>query len=80
MAQPADRPVAALDLAVFVAELALLAALAVAGYRLGSGGGAVVLAIVLPVVAALLWAGTWLRGPAARCPPGPASLPRSHWS
>ena len=67
---PPDR-VDALDIVVFLAELCLLAVLAWAGARLGTGAWAVVLAIALPLVAAVLWglllaprAGRRLRHPA----------------
>lgn len=49
----------ALDVLAFLGELVLLAALAVAGARLGSGAAGVVLAVVLPVLLAVVW-GRWL--------------------
>jgi Protein of unknown function (DUF2568) len=52
---PAPESLGALDLAVFLVELALLAALAVAGSRLVEGASAVVLAVLLPLSAAVLW-------------------------
>lgn len=51
---PPDR-VDALDAVVFLAELCLLAVLAWAGARLGTGAWAVVLAIALPLMAAVFW-------------------------
>ncbi|HEU0101808.1 MAG TPA: YrdB family protein, partial [Mycobacteriales bacterium] len=54
-----------LDVAAFLAELVLLAALAVAGARLGSGGWGVLLAVGLPVLLAVVW-GRWLAPRAAR--------------
>jgi hypothetical protein len=57
--------VGALQVAVFVDELALLAVLAVAGARLGGGiAASTLLAILLPLAAAVLW-GVWL-APRAR--------------
>ncbi len=49
------RTVRALDVLVFLAELVLLAAVAVAGARLGSGVVAVALAVMLPLLVATLW-------------------------
>lgn len=69
---PPDR-VDALDAVVFLAELCLLAVLAWAGARLGTGVWAVVLAIALPLVAAVLW-GLLLAPRAARRLPHPARL------
>ena len=51
---PPDQ-IDALDAVVFLAELCLLAVLAWAGARLGSGAWAVGLAVALPLVAAVLW-------------------------
>ena len=45
----------ALDAVVFLAELCLLAVLAWSGARLGTGAWAVLLAIALPLTAAVLW-------------------------
>jgi hypothetical protein len=60
------RRVSVVGVAVFVAELVLLAVLAVAGEGLGSGAlWRVVLAVVLPVAAALAWA-LWLAPRASR--------------
>jgi len=67
-----DR-VDALDAVVFLAELCLLAVLAWAGARLGAGAWAVVLAIALPLVAAVLW-GLLLAPRAARRLRYPARL------
>ena len=69
---PPDR-VDALDAVVFLAELCLLAVLAWAGARLGTGAWAVVLAIALPLVAAVLW-GLLLAPRAARRLRHPARL------
>jgi len=69
---PPDR-VDALDSVVFLAELCLLAILAWAGARLGTGAWAVVLAIALPLVAAVLW-GLLLAPRAARRLRHPARL------
>ena len=44
------------EVLVFLVELVLLAVLAVAGARLGSGALAPVLAVALPVAAATIWA------------------------
>jgi hypothetical protein len=55
MPRPGTRPVDALDVLVFIAELVLLAIVAVAGARLGSHASAIALAVLLPVVTALLW-------------------------
>lgn len=52
---PQARPPGALDLSVFIAELALLVVLSVAGARLGSNGLGVVLGVGLPLLAAVLW-------------------------
>ena len=61
---PPDR-VDALDAVVFLTELCLLAVLAWAGARLGTGAWAVVLAIALPLVTAVLWGCCWRPGPRA---------------
>ncbi len=45
----------ALDAVVFLGELCLLAILAWSGARLGTGAWAVLLAIALPLTAAVLW-------------------------
>lgn len=67
------RPTA-LDVAVFVDELLLLAVLAVAGAGIGSTGPLrVLLAIVLPVAAAVIW-GLWLAPRASRRLRSPASV------
>ena len=51
-----DQQLAPIDVVVFLAELVLLAALAVSGARLGRGAvGSVVLAVVLPGAAAAAW-------------------------
>lgn len=50
------RTVGAFDVLVFLVELGLLAAVAVAGARLGSGALAVALAVMLPLLVATLWA------------------------
>jgi hypothetical protein len=55
-----EQRVGALQAAVFVDELALLAVLAVAGARLASGAlGSWVLGIALPLAGAVVW-GLWL--------------------
>ena len=59
------RPVGAIDLAVFLVELLLLAVLAVAGARLGSHVMAIVLAVLLPLLAATSW-GLYLAPRASR--------------
>ena len=69
---PPDR-VDALDAVVFLTELCLLAVLAWAGARLGTGAWAVVLAIALPLVTAVLW-GLLLAPRAARRLRHPARL------
>lgn len=55
--EPGDisPPVGPVEVLVFLAELALLAASAVAGARLGQGVVAVILAVALPLAAATLW-------------------------
>lgn len=61
-----DRRPSALDFAVFVDELLLLAVFAVAGAGLGGAGILrVVLAVVFPVAAAVVW-GLWLAPRASR--------------
>ena len=67
MPRPGTRPVDALDVLVFIVELVLLAILAVAGARLGSHATAIALAVLLPLVTALLWGFTWLRARAVDC-------------
>ena len=49
------RAVRALDMMVLLAELAMLAVFAVAGARLGSGAAAIALAVMLPLLVAILW-------------------------
>ena len=49
------RSVDALDVLVFIIELALLAALAAAGAQFGSQATAITLALLLPLVSAVLW-------------------------
>ena len=51
----AQAPVGVVELLVFLAELVLLAVLAVAGARIGSGPLALVLGVALPLAAAMLW-------------------------
>ena len=68
-----DPTITLLDVAVFLAELLMLAALAVAGARLGSRGLSVVLGVVLPLVAVTLWA-LLLAPRAPRRLPSPARL------
>lgn len=65
MPHPGTRPVDALDVLVFIVELVLLAILAVAGARLGSHAAAIALAVLLPLVTALLW-GLYLAPRASR--------------
>ncbi len=55
MVEPKERSFDIVDVMVFLAELALLAALAVAGAHLASGAAAVALAVLLPTVTAVLW-------------------------
>jgi hypothetical protein len=69
----ATRTVDALDGLVFIVELALLASLAVAGARLGAHAAAIALAVLLPLVAAVLW-GRYLAPRASRRLPHPARL------
>lgn len=67
----ADRP-SALDIAMFVDELLLLAVFAVAGGRLGGpDAGRVALAVLFPVAAGVVW-GMWLAPRAARRLSSPA--------
>lgn len=73
MTDPDQRRVGLFDVVVFLAELVLLAGLAWAGARLGHGVLAVVLAVVLPVLAALGW-GLLLAPRAARRLSHPARL------
>lgn len=57
-----------LDVFIFFAELAMLAALGVAGARIGASTVvSVLLAIALPVTAAIVWARWLARGPPAGC-------------
>jgi peptidoglycan/LPS O-acetylase OafA/YrhL len=65
MPRPGTRPVDALDVLVFIVELVLFAILAVAGARLGSDSTAIALAVLLPLVTALLW-GMYLAPRASR--------------
>ena len=67
------RPVAGLDVLVFIVELALLAVLALAGARLGSQATAIVLALLLPLVSAVLW-GLYLAPHASRRLPHPGRM------
>lgn len=55
MTSPAARPIGVLDVLAFLAEVALLAAIAVAGSRLGTGWVSVGLAVLLPAATAVLW-------------------------
>lgn len=73
MTGPPQRSPGAIELAVFLVELALLAVLAVAGARLGEGAPAVLLAVVLPLGAAVLW-GVRLAPRATRRLPFPGRL------
>lgn len=59
------RPVDALDVLVFIVELVLFVVLAAAGARLGSHAAAVALAVLLPLVTAVLW-GVYLSPRATR--------------
>jgi hypothetical protein len=73
---PAESPqtVGVLQAGVFLDELVLLTALGVAGARLGDGGVAgTVLAILLPLAAAVIW-GRWLAPRAQGRLPHPARL------
>jgi hypothetical protein len=65
MPQPGRRPVDVLDVLVLIVELMLLAILAVVGARLGSHATAIALAVLLPLVTALLW-GVYLAPRASR--------------
>ena len=69
-----DERVGAVDLLSFLCELAMLAALAVAGANVASGTAArVALGITLPVVAIAFW-GVWLARNSSRRIPDPARL------
>ncbi len=60
------QTVSKVDVSVFFAELAMLAGLAVAGWRLGIDGPmAVAVAVAFPLVAAVIW-GLWLAPRATR--------------
>lgn len=74
-AMPGASPagVWAVAVLVFVAELALLAVLAVAGARLGHGAWAVILATVLPLATVVIW-GARLAPKAGRRLPFPMRL------
>lgn len=72
-AHPDARPIGAVEVAVFVVELVLLAVFAVSGVRLGSHVTAIVLAVLLPLVAATLW-GLYLAPRATRRLPHPWCL------
>ncbi len=73
MPRSGARPVDALDVLVFIVEMALLAVLAVSGVRLGSRATAIALAVLLPLVAATLW-GWYLAPRASRRLPHPWRL------
>lgn len=73
MPRSGTRPVDALDVLVFIVELALLAVLAAAGARLGSQATAITLALLLPLVSAVLW-GLYLAPRASRRLPHPRRL------
>ena len=73
MPRPRARPVDALDVLVFIVEIVLLVAVAVAGARLGSHATAIALAVLLPVVTAVLW-GLYLAPRAGRRLPYPGCL------
>lgn len=75
MEQPQRPDSLAFGLLVFLAELAMLAVLAWSGARLGAPHlpAAIVLAICLPLVAAVLW-GLWLAPRAKRRLGNPARL------
>jgi hypothetical protein len=51
----------------FLCELAMLAALAYWGFRVGDGIGAWVLGVGAPLLAAVVWARWSPRGPGGRC-------------
>jgi len=55
MAGSDRRRVGALDAVVFLFELMMLAEFAVAGARLGSDAAAVALAVILPLLVAMVW-------------------------
>ncbi len=70
---PTNPALSPLDLAVFLVELLLLAVLAVAGARWGSQAWGVVLAVLLPLLAATVW-GLYLAPRASRRLTNPARL------
>lgn len=63
MNRPQDEAIGPIELTVFLAELVLIAGLAVAGARLGDGALSVALAVLVPLGAAVLWA--WCLAPRA---------------
>ena len=72
--QPDQQRITAVDVAVFLGELVLLAVLVIAGARLGgSTAPRIVLAVALPAAAAALWA-RWLAPRAAGRLANPARL------
>ena len=72
--QPDQQRITAVDVAVFLGELVLLAVLVIAGARLGGSTALrIVLAVALPAVAAALWA-RWLAPRAAGRLANPARL------
>jgi hypothetical protein len=72
--QPDQQRITAVDVAVFLGELVLLAVLVIAGARLGGSTALrIVLAVALPAAAAALWA-RWLAPRAARRLANPARL------
>jgi hypothetical protein len=72
--QPDQQRITAVDVAVFLGELVLLAVLVIAGARLGGSTALrIVLAVALPAAAAVLWA-RWLAPRAARRLANPARL------
>lgn len=74
MSDEARKSVSMLDVVVFLAEVAMLAGFGVAGAHLGASTAiSVLLAIALPVAAAIIW-GRWLAPRAARPLSYPGSL------
>ena len=72
--KPDQQRITAVDVAVFLGELVLLAVLVIAGARLGGSTALrIVLAVALPAAAAVLWA-RWLAPRAARRLANPARL------
>jgi uncharacterized protein DUF2568 len=72
--QPDQQRITAVDAAVFLGELVLLAVLVIAGARLGGSTALrIVLAVALPAAAAVLWA-RWLAPRAAGRLANPARL------